>query len=85
MPRFGAFGVLTISFLFSIFLSTSLLALSTFLLPNMPEPPNGPHPGDTLIPGANMNYDQTRLVHAPAAEIWPWYNLPRRRTINHTH
>jgi hypothetical protein len=33
---------------------------------------SGPYPGDDLIQNPVMVYDQTRLIKATKAEIWPW-------------
>ncbi|KAF2487574.1 hypothetical protein BDY17DRAFT_320106 [Neohortaea acidophila] len=34
--------------------------------------PSGPYPGDGIIPDAVMVYDQTKLVNAAPADVWPW-------------
>lgn len=34
--------------------------------------PEGPFPGDDLLPTAPMVYDQVRTINAPRSEIWPW-------------
>lgn len=38
----------------------------------MPALPTGPYPGDNVASDAVMIYDQSRLVHAPPADVWPW-------------
>ncbi|KAK3647262.1 hypothetical protein LTR56_008093 [Elasticomyces elasticus] len=31
-----------------------------------------PYPGDEILPSAVMVYDQTRIISATPADIWPW-------------
>ena len=61
-----------VALLLPIFLSTALIFLLSLTSPTMPQLPDGPCPGDTVIPDAVMVYDQSRLVNAEPADIWPW-------------
>ena len=64
------------SFISSFVLLASLFPVSSFLImstqSNIRLPP-GPYPGDSVIPDAVMVYDQTKIVNASTAIIWPWY------------
>jgi len=38
------------------------------------------HPGDALVPDANMVFDRRRPIGAPTDEVWPWLvQLGKRR------
>ncbi len=53
-------------------LSTGFLFYFATSQSDMPALPTGPYPGDNVASDAVMIYDQSRLVHAPPADVWPW-------------
>ena len=56
-----------------LLLSSAFLYLFAGTSPDMTQIlPEGPYPGDTVIPEAVMVYDQTRLIHVPPKDVWPW-------------
>lgn len=45
----------------------------TEAMPPVPPPePSGLYPGDHVVPAAVMVYDQTKLINATPADVWPW-------------
>lgn len=64
--------VLVAVFLPPLLLSLAFIFRFLYLSPPMSTLPSGPYPGDGIIPDAVMVYDQTKLVNAAPADVWPW-------------